>query len=59
MKIVKFASLILLGLIWLFLAWVVVNRGGGLTLKNIIVLIASGVCVFIPLMRKFGDQQKN
>ncbi len=52
MNIVKFAGLILLVLIWLWLCWSLISLSGGFTLKNIFLIVASGIIIFVPLCKK-------
>lgn len=52
MNIIKFAGLILLVLIWLWLCWSLIALTGGFTLKNILLIVASGIIIFVPIWKK-------
>lgn len=48
---------VVIGIILLFAVWVILCvfmlRAGGLNLKNIFVVIASGIVIFVPLWKKY------
>lgn len=48
-KIIGFAVLFLL---WLWLAYAVL-AAGGINLKNLFVVVASGIIVFVPIWKKY------
>lgn len=43
----------LLGAVWAWLAWIMLSKGG-LTLKDIIIVVMSGIIVFVPLWKRYG-----
>lgn len=49
-------GLVLLSLLWIWLSWALLYRGG-LTLYNILIVAMSGMIVFIPLYRKYKSNQ--
>lgn len=49
-------GIVLLGALWLWLAWLLL-AAGGVNLKNILILAMSAVIVFVPLVRKFSDKK--
>lgn len=53
MKVIKYAGLAVLLFLWCWLSFMLFTRAGGLTLKNIFIVGASGVIVFVPLYRKY------
>ena len=53
MNVVRIAGLILLILIWLWLSWSLVSLAGGFTLKNIFLIVASAIIIFVPLWKKY------
>ncbi|MBD5299252.1 MAG: hypothetical protein HDS22_04680 [Bacteroides sp.] len=50
---VKIAGLVLLGLVWIWLCRGLLNAGGGFTLKNLFLIAASGIIIFVPLWKKY------
>ncbi len=59
MNAVKTAGLILLALVWLWLCWSLVALGGGFNLKNILLIVASGIIIFVPLWKKYVRRDNN
>lgn len=59
MKATRIAGLILLGLVWLWLGRELIAFGGGVTLKNIFVIVASGIIIFVPLYKKYFRQNED
>ncbi|MDE5975556.1 MAG: hypothetical protein K2M10_08215 [Muribaculaceae bacterium] len=53
MNKLKIAGLILLFLLWFWLSRAVIINGGGFTLKNILVVTASAIIIFVPLWKKY------
>lgn len=58
MSVGKIIGFTLLGLLWLWLARALIVSGGGFTLKNLFIIIASGIIIFVPLYKKYirGNQ---
>ncbi len=54
MNVVKIAGFLLLVLVWLWLCWSLLSLGGGVTLKNIFLIVASAIIIFVPLWKKYG-----
>lgn len=52
----KKLGLVVVVLLWLGLAWLMIDLGG-FNLKNLLVVIMSGVIVFVPLWKKYGKQK--
>lgn len=52
MKTTAIIGLILLALIWLWLAWMLLTAGG-VNLRNLMVLAMSAIIIFVPLYKKF------
>ena len=58
MKMIRYVGLAVLALAWIWLC-VTLIATGGMTLKNMFLIVASGIIIFVPLWRKyFSDQQK-
>lgn len=55
MKPIKIAGFSVLALVWLWLCWALFATGGGLNLKNIFITVASGIIIFVPLWKKYGN----
>ena len=55
-KVIGFA---LLALLWIWLVITLVISGGGFTFKNIFLIIASGIIIFVPLWKRYirGNQE--
>ncbi len=47
------AGFMLLGAVLAWLAWIMLSKGG-LTLKDIIIVVMSGIIVFVPLWKRYG-----
>ncbi len=52
MKGVRIAGFIFLGLLWVWLAQYLL-RVGGVNLKNLFVVAASGIVILVPLYKKY------
>lgn len=48
----KFAGLIFLALLWIWLVYMLFSRGGA-DLKNIIIAAFSGIIIFVPLWKRY------
>ncbi len=59
MNIVRIAGVSLLALIWIWLCSSIVRLGGGFTFKNIFLIVASGIIIFVPLWKKYFRQQNS
>ena len=59
MGIGKILGFSLLALLWIWLCYIMVVSGGGLTLKNIFIIVASGIIIFVPLWKKYFRKQQN
>lgn len=59
MNAVRIVGFAVLTLVWLWLCWSLVALGGGLNLKNLFLIIASGIIIFVPLWKKYVRQQDN
>ncbi|MBD5358198.1 MAG: hypothetical protein HDR88_14605 [Bacteroides sp.] len=57
MNVVKIAGLTILALVWVWLCHALLFRGGGVTFKNIFLIGASGIIIFVPLWKKYFRQE--
>lgn len=57
MSNIKKLGLVAIVILWLGLSWLVIDLGG-FNLKNLIVVIMSGIIVFTPLWKKYGKTNK-
>lgn len=53
MKVVKIAGFTVLAIVWLWLCRSLIAWGGGFNLKNIFLIVASGIIIFVPLYKKY------
>ncbi|MBD5310480.1 MAG: hypothetical protein K2M63_07305 [Muribaculaceae bacterium] len=53
MKTTRIAALIFLLLLWLWLCNAIIVGAGGFTFKNIFLIVASGIIIFVPLWKKY------
>lgn len=58
MKRAALIGIILLLMLWLWLAWLLLSTAG-ISLKNLIILAMSAIIVFVPLFRKFNAYKQN
>lgn len=49
----------LLSLLWIWLCSSLIISGGGITFKNLFLIVASGIIIFVPLWKKYirGNQK--
>lgn len=59
MNAVKIAGMMLLALVWLWLCWSLIALGGGFTMKNVFLIVASGIIVFVPLWKIYIRHDNN
>ena len=59
MKATHIAALALLLLLWLWLCRAIVVGAGGFTFKNIFLIGASGIIIFVPLWKKYVRGKNN
>lgn len=52
MKTGRYIGIGVLGLVWLWLAWFVLQRSG-VTLINLFWIVASGIIIFVPLYKRY------
>ncbi len=52
-KGVKIAGLAILAIVWIWLCRAIICYAGGFTLKNIFLIVASGIIIFVPLWKKY------
>lgn len=55
MNPVKIAGFSFLALLWVWLSWSLIAHGG-VNLKNIFLIVASGIIIFVPLWKKYIRQ---
>lgn len=53
MKPIRIAGFALLALVWLWLCRALLMTGGGVTFKNLFLIVASGIIIFVPLYKKY------
>lgn len=53
MNVGKTVGIILLALVWIWLCWALIARGGGFSGKNVFLVMASGIIIFVPLYKKY------
>lgn len=59
MNAVRIVGFAVLALVWVWLSWSLLALGGGFNLKNIFLIVASGIIIFVPLRKKYGRQYDN
>lgn len=59
MNLTKIAGIAILALVWVWLCLALIFSGGGITLKNILLIGASGIIIFVPLWKKYFRQENN
>lgn len=59
MNAVRIAGILLLALVWLWLCRSLIAMGGGFTMKNTFLIIASGIIIFVPLWKKYFRHDNN
>lgn len=52
MKASAIVGTVLLGSVWIWLVWVLLTAGG-FTLKNVLIVIMTGIIIFVPLWKKY------
>lgn len=59
MKLFRIIGLAVLVLVWIWLCRIVIVAGG-VTLRSLFLVVASGIIIFVPLWRKyFGREMKD
>lgn len=58
MKLIKIIGLIVLAAVWLWLCRLII-LSGGITLRTIFLIVASGIIIFVPLWRKYFNGETN
>ena len=53
MSIGKAAGFIFLAILWIWLCVTLLVNGGGFTFKNLFLIAASGIIIFVPLWKKY------
>lgn len=51
-------GLSLLLMVWLWLAWLLLSKGG-VNLKNLLILAMTAVIIFVPLWKKYFKDEQN
>lgn len=59
MNAIKLGGVVLLALLWLWLSQAVLRSGGGFTLKNLLIIVMSGIIIFVPIWKKYMEPHKN
>lgn len=52
MQPIKIAGLSVLALLWIWLSWSLLALGG-VNLKNLLLVAATGIIIFVPLWKKY------
>ncbi len=52
MQPTKIAGFSILALVWVWLCWSLLALGG-VNLKNILLVVATGIIIFVPLWKKY------
>lgn len=58
MSKVRIGGLLLLAGVWLWLCWELVRLGGGITLKNLLIIAMTGIVIFVPLWKRYVSPEK-
>ncbi len=59
MNAVKIIGFSVLALVWLWLCRTLIAYGGGSNMKNIFLIVASGIIIFVPLWKKYIRRDNN
>lgn len=59
MNAIRIGGMLLLLALWIWLSVSLFRLGGGITLKNIFSVGASGIIIFLPLWRKYVKPQED
>lgn len=59
MNAIRIGGMLLLLALWIWLSVSLFRLGGGITLKNIFLVGASGIIIFLPLWRKYVKPQED
>lgn len=49
----RIIGVIVLALVWCWLVWAMLTTAGGFTAKNVFLIVASGIIIFVPLWKKY------
>lgn len=55
----KIAGFTLLALLWVWLSWGLLTTEKGFNLKNLIIVAASGIIIFVPLWKRYSRKNDN
>ncbi len=59
MSNLRIAGVILLAVVWGWLVRSILVYGGGFTAKNLFIIVASGIIIFVPIWKRyFRKEQK-
>lgn len=58
MKTNRIVGLVILGVVWVWLVQALLRQGGGFTLKNLFLIVASAIIIFVPLWKKYFNSEK-
>lgn len=58
MNALRIAGLAILALVWIWLCQYIIRFGGGITLKNLLLIAMSGIIIFVPLWKKYFSAKK-
>ena len=58
MKLKVKIGITLLAMVWIGLIYLMISAGG-ITLKNILIIVMSGIIIFVPLWKKYVRGTKN
>ena len=57
MNIGKYVGIAVLALLWFWLSWMLLSAEKGFNLKNLFIVIASGIIIFVPLWKKYFQRK--
>lgn len=53
MNLIRNAGILLLIVLYIWLSKAIIVGAGGLTLKNIFLIVAAGIIIFVPIYKKY------
>lgn len=59
MNAARIAGFTLLAVVWLWLCQALIRSGGGFSLKNIFLIVTSGIIIFVPMWKKYIRKDNN
>ena len=59
MGIGKIIGFSLIAILWFWLCTMLIKSAGGFNFKNVFLIVASGIIIFVPLWKKYYRSTKN